>query len=705
MVDMKKSKKNKRQRNNKRKPNRKNNPAAAAPRPADGGGVDAGLVMALKAALEHQQIGRLDEAEKYYRKALEIDPNNPIALHLLGGLAQQNGQHQEAVEHFIKALKGSPDDAEIHNNLGNSLAALGRYEEAARYLQTAVDLNPDYALALNNLGAVLTEADRPEEAIGYIRKSLQLRPDYAAAYNNLGNAQRKSGKFEEAVESFSEAIKINPDFFEASYNLGVACEREKLFDDAIDAYRQAIAINPEYIEACYNLGNVYKEMGDLEDARSQYDRVLELNPEHAEAHNNLGMVLYESGQVPEAEECWLAAIRLDPEMAEAESNLANILREAGRTDEAIARYQRAIALRPDHAEAHNNLGVIFSEVDRLRESADCFRSAIELDGDLADAHMNLANILFMLGDVAGGWRQYEWRSGAKDFESPLRSFPQTPWDGAPLTGKTILLWGEQGIGDEIRYAGLIPDMLEKGAGVFIECTPRLASLLARSFPSAKVRPYPFDEAESGNIYFDFQCPFPGLGRFLRPDTESFAAQRKTYLVADPGRVEFWRKRLAETGPRPKIGINWRSIKVIDRWRHFYATVDELAPIMTLPGVDFVNLTPGVRDDELAEFEKLYGIGLLGWDDIDLQDDQDEVAALNSALDMVVSCLSAVSEMSGALGIPTLGFMGEKRHFMMLGTGDAIWYPQTRYFSKNRDENWQPVFEDIAREIRRTFALP
>ena len=704
MVPMKKLKKKKPVRNKKRKTGARAKPVVQSTHQVGGDAPGMELVTFLKTALEHQQAGRVDEAEKFYRMALGIDPNNSIALQLLGVLAQQKEAFQEAVELFKKALEITPDKAEIYNNLGNSLTALGHNEEAIKSLEKALELEPEYAAAHNSLGVALTNCDRLEDATRTLGRSLELNPDNASAHNNLGNALERSGKFDEAIDQYNQALKLQPHFPNAYYNLGVAFEKAELFDDAIKAYEIAVNMEPNYAEAYYNLGNVFKEMGNIGDARGQYDKALSVNPAYAEAHNNMGIVLKDAGLMQEAEESWQSASKSDANVAEADINLANVFRETGRQNEAIARYQKAIDTRPDYAAPYNNLGIVLSEVGRLEESEQNFRRAIELEENFADAHMNLANILFMIGDVSDGWEEYEWRSKAEDVESPKRLFSQAQWAGEALEGKSLLLWGEQGVGDEIRYASLIPDMLEKGATVSIECTPRLVDLFSRSFPQATVHPYPFTDAENGNIDFDYQCPFPGLGRFLRPNVESFAAQRQSYMVPDQGRKEFWKDRLAAISSRPKIGINWRSMKVINKWRHFYASIEELAPIMSLSGVDFVNMMCDVHDDELAEFESLYGVKLLAWDDIDLKDDLDEAAALNASLDMVVSCLSSATEMSGAVGIPTLGFMGERRHFIMLGSGDAIWYPNTKYFSKDREESWQPVFEGIAEEIRRTFAI-
>ena len=735
---MKKNKKNKVKKNKNRKPGAGLKPLQSPGEQelARDAGMD--LVTALKTALEHQQAGQLDLAGKFFQKALEIDPDNSIAHQLLGRLAHLRGAHQEAVDFFVRAIECGSDNAEIRTNLGSCLSEIKQYAEAVQHLEKALEFEPDHAMAHNNLGVALTYLDKPDAALDHINRSLAIRPDNAAAYNNLGTALREGGQFDQALEAYNRALELQPEFSNAHYNRAIVFEHLQLFDDAIGAYQKALEINPDFAEAHFNLGNIYMESGSISNARKHNDKALELNSAYVHAHSGEGTSPESANTNLKLGKSWLSGSAPSPEVLETSSRQNDAIKNNKHFDEAITRYRQAISAKPDFADAHNNLGIVLSDAGQLEEALVSFdraislvpefasahanlggalqqsgkleeaiaacRKALELDENLADAHMNLAVLSFMTGDLATGWEEYEWRSKIKRLVSPKRSFTQPQWDGSSLDGKKILLWGDQGLGDEIRYASLIPDMLDKGAEVSIECAPRLVDLFARSFPQASVHAYPFDSGESGRTNFDFQIPVAGLGRFARPSVETFSGQREAYLVPDFGRLEFWKKRFSEVSPRPKIGINWRSQDTSERWKHYYATIDDLAPIMSIPGVDFVNLMYDADADELAEFERLYGVTLLGWDDINLKNDLDELAALNAGLDLVVSCLSSVTEMSGALGVPTFGFIGDRKDPVMLGTGNAIWHPNSTYFSKDRGGSWQPVLEDIAQEIRKKFLL-
>jgi len=130
----------------------------------------------------------------------------------------------------------------------------------------------------------------------------------------------------------------------------------------------------------------------------------------------------------------------------------------------------------------------------------------------------------------------------------------------------------------------------------------------------------------------------------------------------------------------------------------------MEPLLSLPGVDFICLVPADVDNYIAEALKDYGVTIHVLEGLDLKDDMDGVAALMSNLDLVVSCLSTASELAGALGVRTLGFIGEKSHAIMLGTDDVVWFPNTHYHAKDASDPWQPVFGDISLEVKDILKL-
>ena len=163
----------------------------------------------LQTAIQHHQAGRLQEAEALYRQILQVEPNHPDALHLLGVIAHQAGKHEIALEYIARAIALNPA-AEYHNNIGEAYRALARLNEAGASFQQALALNPVFAEAMNNLGAVLQTQGKLEGAVAQYRRALEIKPGYAQAHSNLGNALRAQGKLDEAVAQYRQALALTP---------------------------------------------------------------------------------------------------------------------------------------------------------------------------------------------------------------------------------------------------------------------------------------------------------------------------------------------------------------------------------------------------------------------------------------------------------------------------------------------------------------
>ena len=296
---------------------------------------DVAIPVALQVAIEHHQGGRLPQAEAIYQQVLQVQPNHPDALHLLGDIFRQRGNIEIAVDLIDKAIDANPGEQIYYNSLGNVLQVQGRLDAAIESYRKALRLKPDYAEAYSNLGNVLLADGRPDEAVGNCRKALLIKPDYAEAYGNLGNALLAQGRPDEAVESYRRALLLKPDYAEAYNNLGTVLLAQGRSDDAVESYRKALLIKPD----------------------------------QAEVYCNLGHALLAQSRPDEAVESYRQALLLKPGYAEAYSNLGTALQVQGRPDEAVENYRQALLIKPDYAEAYSNLLFCLIHDDRLTPEA------------------------------------------------------------------------------------------------------------------------------------------------------------------------------------------------------------------------------------------------------------------------------------------------------------------------------------------------
>ncbi len=296
-------------------------------------------------ALQHHQAGRLADAEPLYKQALNLNPEHPDALHLLGVLCSQTGRHEEAIEQIGQAI-AVKDSPIFHNNLGMAYKNTGRFAEAEASFRRALALKADDPGAHFNLGCILGDSDRLEEAVAEFKRATELAPGYAEAFLHLGNALRDLKKPDDAIDAYRAALAINPDYAEACNNLAVTLKGQDKLDEAAALFEQAVKIRPDFVVAWRSLADTLLKLHKLKESTAAYQRVIALNPDSADAHYDLGGVLKVRGYFDEAIICFKKAIALHPEHHWAHMTLGNIYKDQGRLEEAIAEYRIAVALSP-----------------------------------------------------------------------------------------------------------------------------------------------------------------------------------------------------------------------------------------------------------------------------------------------------------------------------------------------------------------------
>ncbi len=566
----------------------------------------------------------------------------------------------------------------------------------ARYRQ-ALAAAPEHPGATHCLGLIAAQCGRLDDALGLLRKSVALDPSNASFHANLGAVLAGNARWEEAASACREATRLRPGYAEAHVNLGTALRRLGRHAEAAEALRAAIAAAPDHAEAHASLGAALLAIGRRDEAVAACETAVRLRPDQLAYHVGLTTALKESGRLEEAEAACRRAVALQPGSAALNSNHGVLLRELGRFEAAADSYRRALAANPDFAEAHNNLGRVLRDLGRLPESIESCRHAIALRPDFAAAHDNLGISLLLAGDFAEGAREYEWRL-------PLRPLPRLPvdppvWAGEEVRGRRILVRGEQGIGDQIMFAGLLPDLVGRGAQIVLEADPRLEPLIRRSFPDIAFvarRDPPGALPESARI--DFQVAMGSLLRRFRPDREAFG-RRGPYLVADADAVARLRARYRTQFPgRPLVGLSWRGGKpLVARIRSI--PLEQLAPLLGETNAGFVSLQYGDRSAEIAEAEQRLGVRLLHDPAIDPVANLDDLAAQIAAMDLVISVDNAAVHLAGALGRPVWVLLPKVPDWRWLLEGEAsLWYASARLFRQARPGEWGGVVQRVCEEL-------
>jgi hypothetical protein len=406
---------------------------------------------------------------------------------------------------------------------------------------------------------------------------------------------------------------------------------------------------------------------DLAEGAAQLlGRALELSDGEAEVHARLAQALYFLDDLEGAIEHYKSARRLAMDDALVDSNLAIVLTFQGQLDAAMDAHRRALATAPEAPDgAITPLRVVLL--------------------------WNAAHTLLASGRLIDGWDAYEARV-------PIGFGPRTrvglpEWRGGAADTSSVLVLGEQGIGDQVLFASCLPDLISEAERVHIECDPRLAPLFARSFPAAHVRSpgrssgSGVNEPRRGGA--DAYVALGSLPRRYRRSLDDFSNDG-AYLRADPVRVNTWRARLDQLPPGPRVGITWRSVSAFGARRREYAPLLLWAPILEQQRLQFINLQYGDCEQELLDVERELGITIHRWDDFDLFDDLDGVAALIEALDAVVAPRNSVAHIAGAVGTKT-AMLANPFVWSDLGTSSLPWFPAVTTFYRRPGGAWtEPI---------------
>lgn len=443
--------------------------------------------------------------------------------------------------------------------------------------------------------------------------------------------------------------KKKPDLAEVSRFVAAsrAARQRGETDSARLLLQEGLRAHPRATPLALELGQLLLQQKDIAGAERVFRAAVRADPRDPAALVGLGNALRENADDDTAIVCYQRAAALAPGEDAIWFNIGALLRELGRYEEAVTSYDRALALQPARPETWYNRANALTALGQYPESLHDYGEALRLKPGYSEAIFSRSITRLLSGNFATGWDEYEARWQARTFGSPYR-FPQWPqWQGESLAGKTLLIWGEQGVGDEIRFLSVFNEIVRDAAHVSYVGDPRLYPLLSCSWPNvAFMSPESF---APGEHKFDVQSPVGSLPRWRRRALEDFPSPQP-WLAAEPGRVKRWRAWLDSLGSGPAVGISWRTGRNTRRKQARYAGLDQWGHFLqSLPG-PAVCLQYDTCDDDLAAWAKQFGVAVHVPPGLDRRDDFAEQAALHTALGTIVSAPNTVADLAGALGV-------------------------------------------------------
>ncbi|MDX2223312.1 MAG: tetratricopeptide repeat protein [Rhodospirillaceae bacterium] len=472
-------------------------------------------------------------------------------------------------------------------------------------------------------------------------------------------------------------------------------------------YTTILARHPNNADALYLLGTVRHQQGRQSDAKALLERALALKPNLGAAHNNLGKVYDALGQWDAAVACFHAALKIDANDAEALCNLgiAEIWRANSTEAEAILR--RSLALNAKSPPTWSALGYALYHQNRTDDAIAAWRTALGFAPDFTEAHINLGTAQLSRMEFVSGWTEYAWRDRLPESRIDKGRYPQRRWRGEDPAGQGLLLVADQGLGDQILAAGVIPLLAARNIRLVIECEPRLVPLFARSFRAevvpAVTPPQPATQRADLMARADL---FDAAATVIKSPLGF--ARHAGYLRPDPGRVAAFRRRLLGLADgRRIIGISWASARLRLGAAKTSHLARDWADVLRAPDSFFVSLQYGAADRDLAEAAAA-GLSVYRLPDLDVTQDIDGLAAAIAALDLVVSVSNTTVHLAGALNVPTWTIVSAgpaRLWYWFEDRSDSLWYPSMRLFRQADYGRWAPVMTQVSQALRRLGPLP
>ncbi len=522
----------------------------------------------------------------------------------------------------------------------------------------------------------------------------------------------KKGDFKSAVLRGLDATRIDENCASACHIVALALEGLGELGKALAMYERAHQLDPTDPDLYMNLSLVAWKLSQIEIAEKFVRLYINMKPGEPSGYNNLGGILRDLGRYEEAIETVRNAIYQFPDQAELWNTLGTIAMEDGNVPDAITFYEESIRLKPKFARALHNIAYAIHHTGPLDDALRYYNNALKYaknQSDIIEIQHSRGLCQLGLGNLKEGWGTWEVRLDHNFRGSLIYAIDAPRWNGEEIAGKRVLAIGEQGLGDEIMFANAYPDMVKQigpEGKLIVSCDKRLVELFQRSLPEAEIIPYWNRQHNGKTIRLapdaskdqppDYFAPCGETLRYMRDDISRFP-KHQNLLVPDPGRVAYWKDKLATLGDGPLIGLCWRSLIMSAKRSKYFSPMEHWAPVFANKDITFVNLQYGDCAEDIAYVKDRFGITIHDFDEIDLKNDLDDNAALCAALDLVLSAPTAASTIAGSVGteiwLLAIGYV-----WPMLGEDHYPFFSNNKVFMPDTYADWPNLMEKLGAAV-------
>lgn len=612
---------------------------------------------ALKKAITLQQAGEFKQAKRKFTSLLKLYPKHPIVMTSLGSIELATGDIETGVKWLEKSLAIESKQTTTLSVLSIGYNKLQRFNEAVKCADEAIAMNPDYAEAHVNRGNALKSLERYDEAVGSYKRAILIDDADADGHFNLGCLLNQLGQYEAAAPVLQRCVELRSNDSVAAKFYADVLFKLKKYDEAISYYHQAIKLDGKNVDAYFGRGVAQLGIKAYDRAQQDFKSVIKFNAKYAYAYVNLALALCRLGRYKEAVATNQVAMKL---LSKSENGLIMTL---------------------------NNQGLFLVGMQCLDEALVFYNQAIEKDVNCFEAYWNKSHLHLLQGDFKQGWSLYEYR-WKTFFKGHQRSYSQPLWLGKQnLSGKTLFIYPEQGLGDYIQFCRYIAMFESLGAKVVLEVPKTLATLIPSIKGSYKI-------VEPGSIVppFDFHCPLLSLPLAFNTELETIPADIP-YIYADAKKTKTWKATLGNSD-KLRVGLVWSGSVGHEKDYERSIPLAAMKSLFSLP-VEFHALQKEIRPNDMKAAENFELLGLHQ----DALGDFSDTAALIENMDLVIAVDTSTAHLAGAMGKECWVLLQYAPDFRwMLNRSDSPWYPSITLFRQPSDNNWKSTLDEVKAKL-------
>ncbi len=500
-----------------------------------------------------------------------------------------------------------------------------------------------------------------------------------------GLAAARAGDLQRAKADFEQALRVDPNHFDALQLLG---NLHLVFGEPTKALRllqSASIIDPYFPPLLLNIGKCYAQLSDCRRALEFYDKALAARPGYEDALFCKGVELNRARNGMQALACFEPLVRRHPSRVDLLCEYVLALCDVGDYTSALEITDKILLIDPNFAEGRDTRGTILAEMGRNEEAAREYERATALKPDNTLFRIHQAYNQILMYNFKDGWLGFESRfdahAGTTYGQHPLAPYMQTAkrWSQPEdFHAKTVLVVAEQGPGDNIMFASILPDLMSRASSVQMCVGSRLKALFNRSFPEIELQAWSLLENKAFLAKFDRVVCVGSLAHAFRNSVEDF--NRERFLILDPVKVGTWRSRLEGSGKK-LIGLSWKGGTALTRSKHRSLALRDFEPLVSRTDCLFVNLQHGDVSSEIAEFRQSTGQEIVSFPATELHD-IDDLASLTGALDAVLTVQNTNVHVAGALGKPCFAILPAVPEWRYGASGDSmVWYKSVELFRR------------------------